>query len=102
MIQFYGNSNIQFRGMVPLKDYKGPILKLTQAEIKNINVLQENINMMEIELYNLDKKYAGKHLTTEIFQFYAGKWDSLNTEIKSLKEMIRNIKINRLKEQNKL
>lgn len=55
------NFNTQFTGMVPLKNYKGPMLKLTKADKEKIAALQENINQMEFELYHLERQFnAGR------------------------------------------
>lgn len=94
-MQIYGNSNIQFKRMIPLKNYEGPVLKLTQAETKKVQALQESVNQTEIELYNLHKKYSGKRLPSAQFQFYSSTWDFLEYRIEMLKEMIREIKVNR-------
>ena len=78
------SNQIAFNGMIPLKNYKGPILKLTNSETERIAALQKNINNMEIELYQLNKIFEGKRLTT------------IQGE---LKQIIRDIKINRLNAQ---
>lgn len=89
-------SNLQFQGLVPYNQYKGPLLKLTKSEKDKISKLQENINQAEFELYHLQRKYEGKFLKTEDFDYYAGQVDKLMYRIEELKELIRNIKINRL------
>ncbi len=88
--------DIQFKGLVPIKKYKGPLLKLTAQEKDRIACLQEHINQMEFELYHLSKRYEGKHLRTEIFDNFMEKKFKLMVRIKQLKDVIRNIKINRL------
>ncbi len=90
-------SPIAFNGLVPLKKYKGPLLKLTKAEETKIAALQANINELEIELYNIDKFCSTRHLTYGQENYYFNKIDIINTHIRELKEEIRKIKINSLK-----
>ena len=90
-------SPISFNGLVPLKKYKGPLLKLTKAEETKIAALQANINELEIELYNIDKFCSTRHLTYGQENYYFNKIDIINTHIRELKEEIRKIKINSLK-----
>ncbi len=93
--------NISFGGMIPLKKYTGPLLKLTKSEEDKISTLQSNINDLEIELYQLSKIYDGKNLTNGQANYYFNKVESINTQINELKEIIRTIKINRFNEQKK-
>lgn len=51
------NTNINMRGkMVPLKNYRGPVLKLTKADKKKIEAIQENINQYTHEIMQLQRK----------------------------------------------
>ena len=90
-------SPIAFNGLVPLKKYKGPMLKLTQAEESKIADLRSNINDMEIELYQINKFLEGKKLTQAQTDYYFNKIDIINTRMRELKQIIRRIKINSLK-----
>lgn len=90
-------SPISFNGLVPLKKYKGPLLKLTKAEETKIAALQANINDMEIELYQINKFIGGKKLTQAQTDYYYNKIDLINVRIRELKEKIREIKINSFK-----
>ncbi len=93
-------SSPQFSGMVPLKNYKGPILKLTPKEEQKIAGLQENINRMEFEIYNLNKIYGSKsHLRVKEFNYYVGRVEKLTLMIDDLKQMIRDIKVKRFNKQ---
>ncbi len=93
------SNQIAFNGMIPLKNYKGPILKLTNSETERIAALQKNINNMEIELYQLNKIFEGKRLTTIQGNYYLNKIEAINAQITELKQIIRDIKINRLNAQ---
>lgn len=90
---------VPFNGMIPLKKYTGPILKLTETEEAKISALQENINNYEIELYRLTKLYDGKKLSTNQANYYLNKVETINAHINELKQLIREIKINRLNMQ---
>ena len=96
------SNQIAFNGMIPLKKYKGPILKLTNEETAKIAVLQENINNAAMEIYNLNRMFGGKHLTVSQRDYYLNKLYSLEACINELKQMIREIKINRLNKQKNL
>lgn len=90
---------ISFNGIIPLKKYTGPILKLTETEEAKISSLQENINNFEMELYNLNKLFEGKRLSTGQSNYYFNKVMTISAQIDDLKQMIRQIKIDRLNMQ---
>ena len=90
------SQSVNFQGFIPLKQYKGPVLKLTKDEESKISILQANINNFEIELYQLGKIFDGKNLSTSQANYYFNKVENINSQIKDLKRMIREIKINRL------
>ncbi len=92
-------STIQFQGLISLKDYKGPLLNLTEADKIKISALKENIAQMEFELYRLNSIYGNKRLRTETLDFYASRVHKLTLRIDELQEMIRSIKIDRLSKQ---
>ena len=93
------SQSVSFQGYIPLKQYKGPVLKLTKDEEAKISALQENINNYEIELYRLTKLYDGKKLSTNQANYYLNKVETINAHINELKQLIREIKINRLNMQ---
>ena len=94
-------SNVCFYGLVPKKSYKGPLLNLTDADKTKIAALQENINQMELELYDLSRIYDHKKLPSEKLDYIWGKQERLNITIIRLKEDIKAIKMNRIKKQRK-
>ena len=96
MLKISAKSNVQFRGMVPVKDYKGPVLKLTEDDIEKINKLQNSISQLEFEIYGINKLFEYKKLTPNELNFYYNKLDILEFQIKLLKDSIRQIKIDRL------
>lgn len=92
---------LSFTGLVPLKKYNGPLLQLTKSEKTKIAALQDNISRLEIDLYRINKFYAGKHLTTQQNNNYFNKINTINVKIDELKRLIREIKTNRLNIQKK-
>lgn len=101
MIKISAKSNVQFRGMVPIKDYNGPVLKLTEDDIEKINKLQNSISQLEFEIYGINKLFENKKLTSGELNFYYNKLAILEYQIKSLKDSIRQIKIDRLNIQKR-
>lgn len=94
-------ANISFRGLVPKKSYNGPLLNLTDADKAKIAALQENINQMELELYDLNRIYGLKRLTTEKLNYVYSREEKLSLRIEELQEIIKTIKMNRIKKQVK-
>lgn len=94
-------NSIQFKGLVPLKKYKGPTLKLTDQEKLKIDTLQEYINQLEFELYNLQKFYQGKNLQSQKYNYFLDKELTIKGKIENYKNQIRNIKINNINSQKK-
>lgn len=93
----YGN--VQFGGLIPLKDYKGTILKLTEGDIIKIKQLQASINQLKCELYKLETYANRQKMNTEERDRYSAKWISLDFRIKRLEDEIKSIKMNRLNMQ---
>lgn len=92
---------LSFTGLVPLKKYNGPLLQLTKSEKTKIAALQDNISRLEIDLYRINKFYEGKHLTTQQSSSYLNKINTISVKIDDLKQLIRDIKTNRLNIQKK-
>lgn len=90
---------IQFRGLVPIKKYKGPILKLTDIEKQKIKNLQEQITQLELELYNLQKFYLSKKLPTKNINYFLDKEYNIKCQIEDYNNQIRNIKISNINAQ---
>ncbi|MDY6309803.1 MAG: hypothetical protein SPL73_07710 [Cyanobacteriota bacterium] len=84
-----------FGALVPLKDYKGEILKLTKAEKERIAALEQSITELDIERAQyifLEGKYIGRSISYT----YHHKADHLSWEIDNLRDEIKAIKTNRL------
>ena len=80
---------------IPLSKYKGPILQLTESDKRDIKNLQEQKCQLEIELYNLQKRIKCRHLSINMIN----RLGFLESCIKLLQKQIRQIKIDRLKQQ---
>ncbi len=92
----YSYNDLQFKGLVPVKNYKGPILKLTKAEQKLITDYQKAITQTECELYKLERAYQKKKISEKDSNYFNDVHYYLSGKIENLKNKIREIKINRL------
>lgn len=90
------NKNIMFGALVPINDYKGPLLKLTASEEKKIAELQQSISNIECELYKLYQIFKRKDLSNSERYFYNNRIYSLELNKETLVEEIRQIKQTRL------
>ena len=84
------------RRLVPLSDYKGPILKLSAKDKERINILQKQITEKELDLYklNLCKKQSSNN--KNLYYYYCSKILDIHTEISYLLKKIKEIKVSRL------
>jgi len=89
------NLNMQ---AVPLKNYKGPILKLTKSDKKKIDAVQNNINMYQIEITKLLVKME-KLPICELRDKYEDIINLLEYQIIKGKLYIKEIKMARLNKQ---
>lgn len=90
--------SFQGRKLIPIKDYDGVILKLTKADKKKIEAVQENINIYDSEI-ELLKNMSKKAETDSAFDYFYNKIWHLEQEIESAKNYIKEIKTNRLNKQ---
>lgn len=93
--------NIPFKGIVPLKNYKGPLLKLSDDDKRRIEQLQETVGLLEHELYRLQRYYSVHKMTSPEKDRYFNRCMVIESEIEDLLNEIKNIKINRLNMQKK-
>lgn len=88
--------------LVPISEYKGPILQLKQTEQKEIFQLQEKIKQSEMDLENLRKEMKKKRpYSNACAEYFNGQVKALKDKIKLLTQKISDIKINRFNEQKK-
>lgn len=103
------NSATTFGALKPLGEYKGPILKLTKGDKEKIAKYEKQIAQLDIERMKLHD-YARlrgnavthvKNFTVEEYSsnYFADQLFSLDAKIDSLKDMIKQIKMNRLEKQ---
>lgn len=84
------------RKLVPISEYKGPILRLTKSDKFEINRLKNEIIKLELEHFDLSKYIAcAKHISRGV----QDKLDFIGICIQSLNEQIQNIKTSRLQKQ---
>ena len=87
------------QGLVPLKDYKGVVLKLTVADKKKIAELQGKKADLEIELYKISMERIKKKLSDAQQDYYDNKVFRIHGFIRDIEEQIRKIKSDRLNKQ---
>lgn len=80
---------IQFNGLVPIKNYKGPILKLTETDNIKIRNCQEHIAQLEIEIYKLKNLSTGKHLQIRELSYYLDKENMYKYKIEEYKNIVK-------------
>ena len=79
--------------LVPLKGYSDLIHKLTPDETKQIKILREELNRLELESYDLVKTIsANMHLTGHQKEMYRIKLFNINESINTIKDKIYKIK----------
>ena len=89
-----------FQALVPLSDYKGPILKLTKKDKEQIAEIQRQINQYTVDSYEHQRYRDLKKTWTEKDQFlYNIKGMSRSINIDLLLKKIEDIKLARLKKQ---
>ena len=84
--------------LVPLSQYKGPVLKLTKGDKEKIAALEDSIASLEIELYKLSKYQRKKISEKQKFMSDSAQMH-LDAEISLLRQEIQDIKMNRLNKQ---
>ena len=94
------NYTMSFGALIPANKYKGPLLKLTKEDKTKIAALQEDINRIELEHYKINQYIqTKKNLSFNVLDILYTQSDRLEYRIEQLKNMIREIKMNRLKTQ---
>ena len=86
--------------LVPLKEYKGPILKLTKKDKAEIDELLKKRAMLELELSKLRDYFVRTPANTESMAHFQDRaWYDVEKAIEIIDEMIKTIKTNRMKKQ---
>lgn len=85
------------RKLVPLSEYKGTILELTDIDKEEIRKLQTKIGQCEVRLYKFIRKCSN---STTNKNYYNDTILMIEDEINTLREEILNIKKKRLLIQN--
>ena len=92
--------NQNFKALVPIKDYKGVVLKLTKEDSKKIADLINEKTLLLFELDNISKKLSKiKTLTgsSKLLDYH----NDVLYKIKKIDDAIREIKVSRKNEQLK-
>lgn len=91
-------SFVNFGASIPLSKYKGPVLKLTAKDKKQILLLEKQITDKEADAYKLTNILSKKMYQNER-DYYSYKLSVVEFDIEVLREAIRSIKINRFNKQ---
>ena len=92
------HSSFKSRKLVPLKEYKGTILKLTPKDKEKISKLLEQRTYLEFELISISKLLEKKKTIIESSGLF-NRLMKIEAEIRQIEDMIKDIKINRQKKQ---
>lgn len=93
------NQQIVSRGLVPKKDYKGIILKLTKADKMHIEKLVHEKCLAELERERVRSIYPNYKVHNIDGTWYEDTLNQINLRIEELEGCIQQIKTNRLKQQ---
>ena len=91
--------NIEGRNLRPLNEYKGEILKLTKSDRAKITNYETQIAALECDLYDLNKRIKPK-MQMKDWDYWVNKIIVCEYRIKVLKDLVREIKVNRFNIQN--
>lgn len=86
---------------VPLSEYNGPKLKLSQKDKDKIKALSDRIAILVLEHLSLAERYSYNLTAMSKRDCKDNAFFELKSEIESLEDEIENIKRNRYKEQVK-
>ena len=86
--------NTEGRNLRPLKEHIGVTLKLTKEEKTQVEKYEDSISELECELYKL-YQHLKPVMSSKERDFWSDKIISYEYRIEHLKELIREIKINR-------
>lgn len=90
---------IATKGLKPISEYKGPILKLNVKEKKQILEINKKIANLELELQKLKELNSKTKTITPQKDFYNDAMHNLTNLIDELRNAIKEIKIQRLNKQ---
>ena len=88
-----------FRGLIPLSEYKGPILKLTKKEKELIAHYTHEKSLIELEIMRLRSVNDNYKIHNVDSDWYEDKMGSLVLQRDRLADLINEIKVNRLNKQ---
>ena len=85
--------------LIPAVEYKGPVLKLTKADCKNIDELQKKIENFEFEHMKISSLLMNKNLSNNSRDYYSEVCLCIEYQINALRDEIKNIKLQRHQKQ---
>lgn len=91
--------NFAANKLVSIKDFKGPVLKLTKSDKEKIAKLQDEIVNYDFELAKIRDILQQNEHNTQGSYYYAGLIDKIEFRISQLLSAIKDIKIARYQKQ---
>lgn len=85
--------------LIPLAEFKGPILKLTTHDKQEIDLLENQLHELDLEYVTILRYVSTKRNINHLLDFYRGKLLDIKTSMSQIKKQIHNIKIARYQEQ---
>lgn len=94
------NSYQNFNAYIPLSEFKGPILKLTEAEVIKVASIESEIGKLILEKDSiLSYCSRSKNMSVKLFHNCSTQIHLIDTKIEFLRKQIKDIKINRITQQ---
>ena len=97
-VNSYGLNFGGAKKLIPLSKYKGPILKLTEADKAEISRCRQRLADLELNLHKLEAQEKKSTSTRESY-YYFDEIQKYLFDIDTLRTRIENIKIARLNKQ---
>lgn len=96
------NQKFQAKNLIPLSQYKGPVLKLTPKDKEKIGQLMGKKTDLLFELDSINRLLEKRHKTiTKEWQKLSNAQITISYQIEKIDNLIKEIKINRLNKQKK-
>ena len=95
------NISQNFKGLVPISEYKGPVLKLTQAEKSEIQSLESEIAKLTLEKDQILDYSKTVNSSPAFHHKLMSSVNILDREIEYYQDLIKEIKEKRIAKQRK-
>ncbi len=100
--QNFGSKQKVVRKLIPLSEFKGPILELNASDNEKIMRLRKEIASMEVKRYIKTQEAQKYSKTIDSKKYYTKLLDTMDKKIDELNTMVRDIKIARYKIQQNI